>query len=121
MRLTLVVLTSLIVIGCGAGSGTGNRFPLVSPQNVSPSLTVMVPNSVPVNSVPFTITVNGDNFGTDAIVFWNGTPLRTTFVSSKQIIANLTSSDLATVGLIPVFVQTAGLTSNTVDFNVTPQ
>jgi hypothetical protein len=121
MRLTLVVLASIIALGCGAGTPTRNQFPLLSPQQTSPSLTSMVPNTVPVNSVPFTLTVNGDNFGTDATVFWNGTPLRTTFVTSKQIIANLTSTDLTTVGLIQVYVRGAGLNSNTVDFNVTPQ
>jgi hypothetical protein len=120
MRIMVPLLAGMIAIGCGAGSGTRNPFPVVSPS-VSPAVTTLVPSSVPVNSAPFTVTINGDNFGTDATVFWNGTPLRTTFISSRQIAATLTNTDLTTVGLIQVFVQTAGLRSNTIDFNVTPQ
>jgi IPT/TIG domain len=120
MRFIILLLASMFAVGCGAGSPTRNAFPVVSAL-VSPSITTLVPNNVPVNSVPFTITINGDNFGTDATVFWNGTPLRTTFITSKQIAATLTVTDLTTVGLIQVFVRTGGLNSNTLDFNVTTQ
>jgi hypothetical protein len=80
-----------------------------------------VPNSVPVHSVPFAFTINGTNFLTDAVVVWNGTPLSTTFVSSSQVVAVLTATDLMNWGLIPVYVRTGGLNSNTVDFDVTAQ
>ena len=86
-----------------------------------PALTTLVPSTVPVNSSPFVMTVNGNNFGRDAIVFWNDVPQRTVFVSATQLQAFVTAEDLTTFGLIQVFVQTAGLTSNTTTFNVTAQ
>ncbi len=114
----LVVL--LFALGCGASSGN-DPHGLKTSALAPPSITEFVPNSVPVNSVPFFLTVNGTNFGTDAIVIWNGTPLSTTFVSSSQLMAALAANNLMNVGLIPVYVRTGGLNSNTVDFNVTPQ
>ncbi|HEV7396170.1 MAG TPA: IPT/TIG domain-containing protein [Pyrinomonadaceae bacterium] len=120
MRFTSVILASLLAFGCGNGSGNdphGFKTSTFSP----PSITELVPNSVPVNSVPFAFTVNGTNFSTDAIVVWNGTPLSTTFLSSNQLVAVLAAIDLMNVGLIRVYVRTAGLNSNTVDFDVTGQ
>ena len=120
MRFASVILASLLALGCGTGSGNdphGLKTSALSP----PSIIELVPNSVPVNSVPFFVTINGTNFLTDAIVVWNGTPLNTTFVSSKQLMAVLEATDLQNVGLIRVYVRTGGLNSNTVDFDVTPQ
>ena len=120
MRFTSVIFASLLAFGCGTGSGNdshGFKTGTFSP----PSITELVPNSVPVNSVPFALTVNGTNFLTDAIVVWNGTPLSTTFLSSNQLVAVLAATDLMNVGLIRVYVRTGGLNSNTVDFDVTAQ
>ena len=80
-----------------------------------------MPNAAPVNSVPFTMTISGNNFGTDAIVFWNGTPQQTTFVTSSQLMVAVTDTDLMFVGFAHLFVRTAGMNSNTVDFDVTAQ
>jgi hypothetical protein len=62
--------------------------------------------------------VNGTNFDTDAVVFWNGTPLLTRFVNSQQLLADLTSTNLMFAGTIPVYVRTHGLNSNTVEFDL---
>lgn len=86
-----------------------------------PSIAALVPSSVPVNSVPFTMTVNGANFGTDAIVLWNGVPQHTTFLSASQLLVAVTDVDLMFVGLTHVFVRTGGMNSNTLDFDVAPQ
>ena len=86
-----------------------------------PALMTLDPNTVPVNSTPFALTVNGNNFGHDAIVFWNNVPHMARFVSATELQVSITADDLTTFGMVPVFVQTAGMTSNTVDFNVTAQ
>lgn len=120
MRYIAVVFLSLFTFGCGAGSGFHGPGSIV--QTFSPpSIRALTPGSVPVNSVPFTMTVDGDNFGTDAIVFWNNTPHFTIFVGSKQLLVNVTETDLMFAGMVPVFVRTAGLNSNTAVFNVAVQ
>ena len=121
MRFISVLLVSLLTIGCGTGSGNHDPQGLKTSMFSPPSITMLVPNSVPVNSVPFAITINGTNFLTDATVFWNGTPVVTTFVTSNQLVASLEATDLMNVGLTRVYVRTGGLNSNTVDFDVTGQ
>jgi hypothetical protein len=119
MRFTSVILACLLAVGCGTGSVNHDPQGLKTSAFSPPSITELVPNSVPVNSVPFAITINGTNFLTDATVFWNGTPLITTFVTSNQLVASLEATDLMNVGLTRVYVRTGGLNSNTVDFDVT--
>ena len=122
MRYISLVVLTLFAIGCGTGAGPGFQGPGSINQTFSPpSIGALTPSSVPVNSVPFTMTVNGENFGTDAVVFWNGAPLFTIFVNSKQLLANLPETNLMFAGLVPVYVRTAGLNSNTVQFNVSFQ
>ena len=121
MRFISLLLLILSCFGCGAGTGMGSHDPHFGVGFFPPSITTLTPNSVPANSVPFTMTIDGSNFGADAIVFWNGTPQHTTFVSSSQLMSDVTSTDLTFVGLIRVFVRTGSMNSNTVDFVVTPQ
>ena len=121
MQFISVLLVSLLTIGCGAGSGNHDPQGLKTSTFSPPSITELVPSSVPVNSVPFAVTINGTNFLTDATVFWNGTPVITTFVTPNQLVASLEATDLMNVGLTRVYVRTGGLNSNTVDFDVTGQ
>jgi outer membrane usher protein FimD/PapC len=119
MRFPGLLLVILVAVGCG----TPNHDPHTNfgMGFFPPSLDQLAPGSAPVNSVPFTMIVNGTNFGTDAVVFWNGNPQGTRFVSSKQLQVALTDADLMQFGLAQVFVRTGGLNSNTVDFDVTAQ
>jgi hypothetical protein len=82
------------------------------------SFATLLPNSAPVNSVPFTIEVNGANFDTAAVVFWNGTPLLTRFVDSQRLLADLTGTNLMLAGMVHVYVRAGGLNSNTVEFDL---
>ena len=122
MRLLSVLLLALLTVGCGAGRGSTNlnSHPVLASTAV-PSVSALTPSTAPVNSVPFTMTVNGTNFGTDALVFWNDVPQHTTFVSRNQLVVDISDVDLSFAGLARVFVRTAGLNSNTVNFNVNPQ
>lgn len=122
MKRLSVLFACLVMLGCGAGSGNKGPDPILVAQfPVTPSISELSPANVPVNSVPFVLTVNGSDFGTDALVFWNGVPQSTMFVTSKQLIVQVTTADLEFAGLVPVYVRRQGATSNTVDFDVTIQ
>jgi hypothetical protein len=121
MRLFSLLLLVSLGVGCGAGTRTPSNDPRAGFGFSPPSINALTPNSSPVNSVPFTMTIQGSNFGTDAVVFWNGTAQHTTFISSSQLLVTVTDTDLMFAGLTQVFVRTGGLNSNTLDFNVTPQ
>lgn len=105
------------------GCGTSMRDPKVGfgTSFTPPALMSLAPNSVPVNSTPFVMTVTGNNFGRDAVVFWNNVPQSTRFVSATQLQVSITADDLMQFGLAHVYVRTAAMTSNTVDFEVTAQ
>jgi IPT/TIG domain-containing protein len=119
-RSASILFLSLLTVGCGNPAHNPNAAngPLRGFAFSPPSLTVLSPNAAPVNSVPFTIQVEGTNFSTDAIVFWNGKPLLTRFVNSQQLFADLASTDLMLSGMIPVYVHTGGLNSNTLEFDL---
>lgn len=116
----IVLLASLLTLGCGNAS-TGKDPHFLVGISAPPSITQLSPDSSPVNSVPFTMTINGANFGPDAVVFWNGTPMSTRYLMPNQLVASVTDTDLLFTGLVHVYVRTGGQNSNTVDFDVTAQ
>lgn len=121
MRLLGVLLASLLMIGCGSGHRSSDPGAHFGAGFFAPQITQLTPDSSPVNSPPFTMTVNGANFGADALVFWNGNPQSTPFVSGNQLTTTVTDNDLMFGGVAHVYVRTSGLNSNTVDFNVTAE
>lgn len=120
MRYFGLVLASLLLIGCGT-SDQSKSDPLKVFVSSPPSIAAFTPGSVPVNSVPFTMTINGSNFLPDAVVFWQGTPQSTLFITSNQLLLKVTETDLMFMGMVPVYVRTGGQNSNTLDFEVTAQ
>jgi IPT/TIG domain len=121
MRCISLVLASVFALGCGLGGPASHDPHSVVDVFAPPSIAVLAPDTVPVNSVPFAMTINGTNFGADAVVFWNNTPQFTRFVTSSQLMVNVTADDLMFWGMVPVYVRTGGQNSNTLDFNVAPQ
>lgn len=119
MRYWLLLLVCVFSVGCGSPAGKSDPPRVFTVVN--PAISSLAPASVPVNSVPFTLTVNGSDFGTDAVVFWAGAPLNTRVISSMQLIAQLQPTNLQFAGLVPVYVRTQGFNSNTVDFDLTIQ
>jgi hypothetical protein len=117
---SLLVLFVSFTVGCGSPSHDPNATQGIFKVSSSspPFIATLLPNSAPVNSVPFTMEVNGDNFDTAAVVFWNGAPLFTRFVNSQQLLADLTSTNLMLAGTVHVYVRAAGLNSNTVEFDL---
>lgn len=119
MRFPGLLLAILLTVGCGAG----NHDPKTTfgTSFTPPALMELSPNTVPVNSASFTMTVMGANFGADAVVFWNDIPQSTRFISSTQLRVVLTDADLMQFGLAHVFVRTGGQNFNTINFDVTAQ
>jgi hypothetical protein len=108
----------VLSLGCGNPT-THDPKATFGTSFTPPALNALDPNTVPVNSTPFVMTLNGHNFNRDAVVFWNNVPHTARFVSSTELQVTVTADDLTIFGLVQVYVQTSGMTSNTVDFDVT--
>jgi hypothetical protein len=82
----------------------------------------LVPSMAAPGSAGFTLTVNGTGFVAASKVNWNGSPRATTFVSSNQLTAVISTTDLATATTARVTVTSpspGGGTSNVAGFAVT--
>lgn len=112
---SLIALLAFTMAACTVGSG---QFPLLSATTNPPAINELSPNNAPVGSPAFTLIVKGSNFDPSAVVFWKDTALRTTFINSGELMAQITDTDMQMAGLTPVFVRTSGQNSNAVNFDV---
>jgi hypothetical protein len=108
----------------GGGLSNAQNFTInANPTpNPVPGVTGLNPSTVTAGSGAFTLTVNGSNFASTAVVRWNGANRTTTFVSASQLQAQISAADVASAGNVPVTVfnpSPGGGVSNAVTFNVT--
>jgi outer membrane protein assembly factor BamB len=83
-----------------------------SPQTITVTYTVtagpgtitsLSPSTVQAG-VAFTLTVNGSNFDASSVVFFSGNPVPTTFISTTQLTASISASDIVQADPYPVTV-----------------
>ncbi len=79
----------------------------------------LIPTSTQPGHKTFTLTVRGTNFVSGAVVHWNGSPRKTTFVSATQVHATIAAADVAKAATASVtVVNPGGGPSNTVLFPI---
>lgn len=101
------------------GEGGGGVVYRLTGWSQAPGITSLSPDSANACGPAFTLTVNGSNFVSGAVVSWNGTAQTTTFVSSTQLTAAVPAAAIATPGAASVTVTQNGQTSNTAIFTIT--
>jgi hypothetical protein len=121
MKVICVLLVTFFALGCGYSTKSGMAAGV-------PAVAQLMPNTATAGGPAFTLTVNGSNFVSGSVVWWNGAILTTMFVTGSQITAAITAADIATAGTIPVYVSNSGgpgvymnqgvQNSNTVNFTV---
>jgi IPT/TIG domain len=112
-----ILLLALILTGCGAERQMSQPGP-PSGSTVAPFISAIAPISAPAGSTGFTMTINGSNFGTDSIVYWNANNRKTQFVSTNQVICVIDDQDLESPGTFDIYVRSGGQNSNMVPFMV---
>ena len=115
-RICLWVL-SVVLVGCGYGSRNYNPG-MTGTGGGAPAISSLTPNTATAGSMAFAMTVNGSRFGTDAVVYWNAQPTGTMYVSSNQVVADVTAADVAVAATVPVYVRTGGMNSNSLNFTI---
>lgn len=103
---------SVTVFNPSPGGGLSNvaMFTITQPNCPVPALNSISPTSVSAGAVAFALTANGSSFCSTSKVRWNGQDLATTFTSSTQLTAQVTTDLVAGVGTaqVTVFTPTPG-------------
>jgi FG-GAP repeat protein/IPT/TIG domain-containing protein len=102
----------------GGGNSNGLIFTV---QNPVPGIGSLSPDAALAGGAAFTLTVNGSNFVSTSKVYWNGTKLSTTYVSSAVLQAHVPASAIKTAGTANVTVVNpapGGGTSNPATFYI---
>jgi len=87
----------------------GKSAPLTFTVTSPPGLNSISPNMAKAGGSDFTLTVNGSGFASGAAVYWNGTPLETTYLSATQLTAAVPAGVIAVPGTVPVTVVIPGI------------
>ena len=99
---------SVAVFSPAPGGGTSNVLAFaitpVGGSNPLPVLNTISPDSAAQGGASFLITVNGSDFATGSTVRWNGQNRTTAFVSANELLATITSADIASAGTAAVTV-----------------
>jgi hypothetical protein len=116
----LVWLLTLSIMVHLTACGSGSAAPAQPTVAQAPSITSFSPPNAVAGGPQFTLTVNGANFVTGAVVTWSGSSRATTFVSSTQLSATILASDIATSGNANVtVVNLPNSVSNVFAFGIT--
>ena len=113
MKFACVVLLTIMSLGCGYGM---HNYGMTNGGSVQ--VTQFVPQEVTAGSPAFMLTVNGSGFTMNSVVFWNGMPLSTQFLTPGQVVATVPASLIATPETITVYVNSNGTASNMMNFTV---
>jgi len=121
--IVLLISVVLLLPSCGGGSGGAGGGGGGTTPNPTPSITSLSPSQIVAGStsVP-TVLVNGSGFLPTSAVTYGGIQRPSVTNNSNQIGLELSASDVATLGKVPVVVTNptpGGGASNSMDFNVT--
>ena len=99
-------------------------FTIGTAPGPAPAITSLSASTTSAASTPFcssqgfTLTVNGTNFTSDAVVNWNGTPQATTFVGATQLTASIPATQAAFPGPVVVAVTNSAGISPSLPFTL---
>lgn len=92
-----LALTAVLVVTVGTVLSCGTCSP-------APSITSVLPSNVAAGANQFLLTVNGNDFGPESVVSWNGSSRVTKFMNSHQLVVAITATDIAQAGTVLIFV-----------------
>ncbi len=101
--LALATIASVSVFTPAPGGGVSGALSFTV-NNPLPALTGSNPVLAVVGGAGFALTVNGANFVNGSVVRWNNSNRATTYVSSAQLTAEITASDIAAAGTANITV-----------------
>ena len=115
MRLAIIFILTLFTMGCGYGS---RNYMTTGGTAGTPSIASLSPPTTAAGSASFTLTVNGSNFGSGSVVYFNTVAEPTMFVSANQVAASIPATAVSAAGTFPVYVHSGIYNSNSMNFSV---
>lgn len=96
---------SVTVSNPGVATSTAATFTIVSG-----ALTSVSPSFIAAGGPAFTLSLFGSGFASSSVAQWNGSARTTTFISTTELQAQITSADIAAPGSASITVSTPGTT-----------
>jgi IPT/TIG domain len=97
-KITVLAVLSL-TLACGYNAKTTPAM-----AGSMPTIAALSPSGTAAGSPAFTLTVNGSNFGSKAVVNWNGAAQTTTMVSANQLTMAVPAAAVATSTTVSITV-----------------
>jgi hypothetical protein len=106
--ISLLLLTAL-TLACGYSAKS-----MPPSAGTAPAISQLVPNSTNAGGPAFNMIVNGSNFGSKAVVNWNGAALgsNTTVVSANQLTVAVPAAMIASPGNVAITVTNPAVTGS---------
>jgi len=104
MKTMSMLLLALVCLGCGYSAPKS----MPAQPGVMPAVTQLVPNTANSGDPQFTLTVNGSNFATNAVINWNGVKQTTMQVTGGQLTATIPATAVASPAMVSVTVTNPG-------------
>lgn len=103
---TLVTISLITVLAMTMACGYSSHSTTPPAPGTMPAISQLNPESVTAGGAAFMLTVNGSNFGSKAVVNWNGAAQNsnTTYVSGSQLTVAVPASLITTAGTVSVTV-----------------
>ena len=99
LKITVLAVLLSLPLGCGYNAKTTPAM-----AGSMPTIAALSPSSTAAGSPAFTLTVNGSNFGSKAVVNWNGAAQTTTMVSANQLTMAVPAAAVATSTTVSITV-----------------
>jgi hypothetical protein len=99
LRPAPVMVVSVLVLLASCGSD----------DCLQPSISSLSPNTATAGGPQFTLTVDGNNFGSSSVLLWNGSRRATTVLSVTRLTAIILASDIAGPGTAHVKINNPGI------------
>ncbi|HTW31040.1 MAG TPA: IPT/TIG domain-containing protein [Candidatus Sulfotelmatobacter sp.] len=96
-----ITLAAAIALTLACGYSKSNSTPVAGTM---PAISELNPNDTTAGGAAFTLTVNGSNFATKAVVNWNGAAQATTYVSPNQLMVAIPAALIADSATIAITV-----------------
>jgi len=121
--LALAIFASVLCSAACGGGGSGGLVSGTPPLNLAPAIVSLSPDTMNAGGPAFTVTITGYNFVSSSTVQWNGSSRTTTYISSTQLQAQITTGDITSAGSASLSVTNpapGGGSSGSAEFTVKP-